>query len=85
MKLFIVLALSLLAASAHPIWREAQLTELDTCDDYQESVSSESFTGIPNIIEVDADFLASLGLIVSTLGIEGNDESVVANDVDGSS
>ncbi|KAJ2749773.1 hypothetical protein GGI19_005486 [Coemansia pectinata] len=84
MKSFILLALSLIAlVSAYPIVQDQHLTELDKCDEYQESMSSiETYTGIPNIIEVDDYFLNSLGLIAEDPIIEYNDESVVANDVD---
>ncbi|KAJ2028839.1 Protein BZZ1, partial [Coemansia sp. S3946] len=56
---------------------------LDKCDEYQESMSTtEAYTSIPNIFEVDEFILNSLGLIDEDQSIEQNDESVVANDVD---
>ncbi|KAJ2233732.1 hypothetical protein GGI13_008753 [Coemansia sp. RSA 455] len=82
MKSFIILVLSLFAlVSAYPIAQDH--TEVDKCDEYQESMSTtEAYTSIPNIIEVDELILNSLGLIDEDQSIEQNDESMVANDVD---
>ncbi|KAJ2248906.1 hypothetical protein GGI13_004469, partial [Coemansia sp. RSA 455] len=84
MKSFIILVLSLFAlVSAYPIAQDQYLTEVDKCDEYQESMSTtEAYTSIPNIFEVDEFILNSLGLIDEDQSIEQNDESVVANDVD---
>ncbi|KAJ2057432.1 hypothetical protein GGI17_005641 [Coemansia sp. S146] len=83
MKSFILLALSLIAlVSAYPIVQDQHLTELDKCDEYQESLSTETYTGIPNIIEVDEYFLNSLGLIAEDPIIEHNDESVKRREIE---
>ncbi|KAJ2052920.1 hypothetical protein H4S04_001025 [Coemansia sp. S16] len=84
MKSFIILVLSLFAlVSAYPIAQDQYLTEVDKCDEYQESMSTtEAYTSIPNIFEVDELILNSLGLIDEDQSIEQNDESAVANDID---
>ncbi|KAJ2099614.1 hypothetical protein GGI09_002701 [Coemansia sp. S100] len=84
MKSFIILILSLLAlVSAYPIAQDPYFTEVDKCDEYQESMSTtEAYTSIPNIFEVDELILNSLGLIDEDQSIEQNDESAVANDID---